>query len=144
MDCLDALTPHHFLTGHQYIPSTDDWLEPFSFGRRWQLVKKLQQEICERYRGEYLSRLVARPKWTRERRNLELGQLVLMKEDGANALDWQLGRISSLHPGDDGIVRVVTLNTGKGLKKRAVTRVYPLPIDVAPVGATTPSCSNLP
>ena len=97
----------------------------------------MQQEICERYKTEYLSRLLARPKWTKVRRNLELGQLVLLQEDGVNALDWQLDRISSLHPGSDGIVRVVTVNTGKGFKKRGVTKVYPLPVDAEPVGAAT-------
>ena len=137
VDSLDALTPSNFLTGNQFVPGPDDRLDQASYSRRWQFIKKMQQEICERYKTEYLPRLLARPKWTKVRRNLELGQLVLLQEDGVNALDWQSGRISSLHPGSDGIVRVVTVNTGKGFKKRGVTKVYPLPVDATPVGAAT-------
>uniref|UniRef100_A0A182WI52 CCHC-type domain-containing protein n=1 Tax=Anopheles minimus TaxID=112268 RepID=A0A182WI52_9DIPT len=43
--------------------------------------------------------------------NIEIGQLVLVKDESTGPLHWPLGRIIKLHPGNDGLTRVVTLKT---------------------------------
>lgn len=42
---------------------------------------------------------------------------------GGSPLQWALGRIVALHPGQDGIVRVVTVKTKSGEFKRPVKKL---------------------
>ncbi|KAJ8944184.1 hypothetical protein NQ318_016164 [Aromia moschata] len=42
-------------------------------------------------------------------------------------LRWKLGRITDVHPGADGVVRVVSIRTSSGTTKRAVRKVCLLP-----------------
>nr|XP_012135784.1 PREDICTED: uncharacterized protein LOC105661897 [Megachile rotundata] len=58
----------------------------------------------------------------------KVGDLVIIKEHNAPSMKWPLGRILHVHPGDDGIVRVVTVKTGSGTYKRSTTRLCPLPV----------------
>ncbi|CAH1378405.1 unnamed protein product, partial [Tenebrio molitor] len=53
----------------------------------------------------------------------QLGTLVLIKEDNAPPLQWPMGRIMELHPGADGLVRVVTVKTMRGVLKRPLTKI---------------------
>ena len=41
---------------------------------------------------------------------------------------WPLARITEIHPGEDYIVRVVTLKTAKGTFTRPITKVCILPL----------------
>jgi hypothetical protein len=41
---------------------------------------------------------------------------------------WALGRVLEVHPGSDGLVRVVTLKTKVGILKRPITKLSILPI----------------
>jgi hypothetical protein len=59
--------------------------------------------------------------------NLQLGDLVLLKEDITSPLLWPTAVITETHPGKDNSVHVVTLRTPKGTFKRPITNIYPLP-----------------
>jgi hypothetical protein len=41
--------------------------------------------------------------------------MVLIKEDNVVPLHWPLGRVVQVHPGHDGVVRVVSVKTAKGV-----------------------------
>ncbi|GFT35775.1 integrase catalytic domain-containing protein [Trichonephila clavipes] len=41
--------------------------------------------------------------------NLKLGQLVMLKEPSKIPMEWTLGRIEGIHPGSDGLVRVIRI-----------------------------------
>ena len=56
-----------------------------------------------------------------------LGSLVLFAEDNVPPGSWRLDRITKLWPGGDNHVRVVSLRTGNGEVKRAVTKISVLP-----------------
>lgn len=129
-ESLDALTPQHFLTGQSYIPihDEDNSVTGNNLVRRWEMCKALAQDLCCRYQAEYLSRLQQRPKWFKENANLVKGQLVLVKDEGLHSTSWPLGRVEEVHPGSDGLVRVVRVKTKAGTKTRAVTHLSPLPI----------------
>jgi hypothetical protein len=55
--------------------------------------------------------------------------MVLINEDNLPPQQWLLGRIIQLHPGKDGITRVVSIKTTSGVLKRAVNRISILPMD---------------
>lgn len=55
--------------------------------------------------------------------------MVLIKNESTPPIIWPLGRIVETHPGSDGITRVVTVKTGHGVSKRALSKLCILPID---------------
>nr|XP_034195185.1 uncharacterized protein LOC117611359 [Osmia lignaria] len=77
---------------------------------------------------EKLQHLQQFPKWRRYRENLEIGSLALIRDDLQPPAKWLMGRVTELHPGPDGCVRVVTLRTEKGTVKRPIVKLCPLPV----------------
>lgn len=53
--------------------------------------------------------------------------MVVIKDEHSPPLYWRLGRIEQLFPGPDGIVRVADIRTAKGIIRRALNRICPLP-----------------
>ncbi|XP_041451274.1 uncharacterized protein LOC121404916 [Drosophila obscura] len=62
-------------------------------------------------------------------RDLEVGDLVVIKEENIPAQEWRLGRVQNAYPGADDKVRVVDLLTARGLIKRPITKVVLLPME---------------
>ena len=131
-DDLEALTPAHFLTGRS-LASTPQPLvadRPLDHAQHWSLVKGIRDRFWTRWSREYLHTLQQRQKWTRRRPNLEVDDLVivvdppLLRPDGR----WPLGRITSVHPGADDLVRVATVRTATGTYTRPVTKLVRLPV----------------
>ena len=54
---------------------------------------------------------------------MQVGDLVLLQEDNLVPTKWPLGRIVETHPGKDGFVRVVTVQTSNGTYKRPITKI---------------------
>ena len=52
--------------------------------------------------------------------------MVLVIDPDAPRRDWKLGRIEAVHPGKDGLVRVVDVRTKGGVKRRPISRISPL------------------
>ncbi|XP_058449407.1 uncharacterized protein LOC131429350 [Malaya genurostris] len=92
-------------------------------------MKRGIQDFWKRWSRDYVSELHQRSKWQYVRDEVKVGSLVLLKQENAPPLQWNLGRIVTATPGDDGHVRVVEVRTAKGIYKRAITEVYLLPLD---------------
>ena len=75
-----------------------------------------------------MSDLHNRTKWTKKKDNVAVGTMVLLKDENLPSLKWQLGRVSEVHPGADGIIRVVTVRTKDGSYQRAISKICILPI----------------
>ncbi|XP_063926012.1 uncharacterized protein LOC135139641 [Zophobas morio] len=129
---LSALTPGHFLIGHPLtaIIDLDHTGLPSNRLSRWQLVEAFKQHIWRRWSTEYLSNLHNRSKWKKPSTKApQIGTMVLVKEDNLPPLQWRLGRIVEVHPGSDGLVRVVTVKCRNGLFKRAISKICALPYE---------------
>ena len=122
---IEALTPNHFLllranpsyedaeVSDREINSTMMWRQsqaPANFF--WRLFTK-----------EYLPSLTQRKKSKEKKRNLKDGDVVLVAEPNQPRGVWPLGRIVSTHPGQDGLVRAVTMRTQHGEYKRPITKL---------------------
>lgn len=128
----NALTPGHFLTGGPINAIPEPSVLTINDNRltRWQFLVKLHQDFWRSWSTDYLNELQQRPKhWTTRRENLQEGDIVIVKDDKLPPSNWLLARVIRTHPGDDGIVRVVTLKHQAGEMKRAATRVCRLPIE---------------
>ncbi|KXJ70064.1 hypothetical protein RP20_CCG024959 [Aedes albopictus] len=126
-----AITPAHFLIGREmqavaepsYLNIRESKLS------RWQLIQTMLQHFWKRWISECLPELQIRSKWLK-RKDIPLGALVLIVDQNAPPLHWQLGRITAIHPGPDGVTRVVSLRTSKGDYKRAVSEICLLPLEM--------------
>lgn len=131
-DDMLALTPGHFLIGEAPITIPEPSLIDAKTNSldRWQLVQKIYQSFWLAWSTEYLSRLQQRPKWLQQTINIEIGDLVLVREDNLPPSKWLLARVLDTHPGQDNKVRVVTLKSAKSSNfKRPITKISPLPIN---------------
>ncbi|GFS71842.1 integrase catalytic domain-containing protein [Trichonephila clavipes] len=93
---------------------------------------------------EYLNHLQTRARRNVQNPNLRENQLVLLKDPNTKPLDWPMGRIFEVFPGNDGLVRVVNVETSTGILKRAITKVaLPIPDDPEAVEQTTHTHLNI-
>lgn len=81
-------------------------------------MQRRLQDFWARWRTEYLSQLQGRTKNWEPPVKVEVGKLVVIADPNQPPLRWKMGRIHEIHPGDDGIVRVVTLKTASGFHGR--------------------------
>lgn len=127
---LEPLTPGHFISGGPLTQLPEASLTDIGVHRlnRWQLIQRSLQNFWKRWAAEYISSLQGRLKWRRSQQNLNLGELVILRDENAPPYRWKLGRIVELHPGRDNIVRVVSVRTGTGITKRVITKVCRVPL----------------
>ncbi|XP_065355419.1 uncharacterized protein LOC135949893 [Calliphora vicina] len=128
---IDPLTPAHFLILRSMKSIPDENLIDVNVSRlsRWQYIQSLVQQFWSKWSNEYLSQLQQRPKWRRKIQNLQIDDIVLIKEENLPPTQWLMGRIICTHPGKDNIVRVVSLRTTKGILKRPISKICPLLMD---------------
>ncbi|XP_053691498.1 uncharacterized protein LOC128740013 [Sabethes cyaneus] len=111
---LEVLTPGHFLVGTnlQAVVETDLKNVPDNKLTHWDLTQKRFQNIWARWYPEYLQQLHTRAtKTCQTPTDIQIGRVVIIKEDDVPPVQWPRGRIIKTHPGKDGIIRVVTLKT---------------------------------
>ena len=68
-------------------------------------------------------------KRTAQKEQFIINDLVLIKEDNVKRGQWQLGTVVEVHPGEDGAVRVVTVQTSKGRHKHPAVKILQLEND---------------
>lgn len=123
---LNALTPGHFLIGEELvrIPDEEDYKDtnPNRLNR-WNHLQKMIQHFWQRWNEEYLNTLINRSKWLEPQRNMQIGDLVIVKEDNVPPLKWKLARIQELLPGSDNMIRSVIIRTEKGVYKRPIVKL---------------------
>ena len=124
------LTPGHFLIGESLMSFPQADLRNIATNRlsAWQHVQAMKQHFWARWHKEYLNELNVRTKWkTNSGAGITLGTMVVLRQDKVPPMNWSLGRVTDVHPGSDGIVRVVTIRTEAGTYKRSVSKICPLP-----------------
>ncbi|CAK9806969.1 hypothetical protein ANTQUA_LOCUS5085 [Anthophora quadrimaculata] len=129
---LSALTPAHFLIGESLRTMPERDVSDITNNRLtvWEHIQKMKQHFWRRWYKEYLNELSIRSKWRKGSTvHLQPGTLVLLKEENLPPMRWSIGRIVETHPGEDEVIRVVTIKTASGVYRRSVKNICPLPID---------------
>ncbi|KAG7304901.1 hypothetical protein JYU34_010297 [Plutella xylostella] len=124
---LSPLTPGHFLIGRPLtaLPSPQITRKNIT---RYEHIEKLRQHFWDRWRKEYLAELQNRTKWRTPESNLREGAMVVLKDNNLPPMLWKLGRVHKTYPGTDGVCRVADFLTTRGVERRAVNKVVPLPV----------------
>lgn len=131
---IKALTPGHFLTGDALTAVPDANYTDINPNRltRWCQIQQQLQKYWEVWSTEYINSLQHRYKWQKEAENLEVNDIVLVKEDNVKPLHWHLRRIVLVFPDEHQRVRTVELKIKDHLTRRAVHRLCKLPISDRP------------
>ena len=124
-DGLLTLTASHFLLYDQpsaypedpRLPDRPDLL------KKWNHCQSVVQHFWQRWSREYLQHLQSRSKWQHKSPNLQVGDIVMLKPEKAFKCHWPLARVTAVFPGQDGLVRVVTIKTATGTYKRPVVKM---------------------
>jgi Family of unknown function (DUF5641) len=115
------------------LPEPDFAVENPNRLRRWQLLQQLTQHFWARWSTEYLTTLQRRAKLDPVK-EINVGMLVVVREDHLPSTQWLLGRIIGTKPGADGVVRVATIKTKNGLFDRPVVKLSILPVSTSDNG----------
>lgn len=127
---LSVLTPNLMITGESCVlpDEESDSTEEEEMKRRARHVLRSKQAVWKRWTGEYMKAL-------RERHDLNhkekkktpaLGEVVLIKNDSRNRGKWNIGVITKLFKGRDGVVRGARMRSRKTTIDRPIQDLYPL------------------
>lgn len=95
---MEPITPNHLILMKSKIvltPPGNFLKEDMYATKRWRRVQYLIEQ------------------WHIPRRNLEINDIVIIKEDMLPRNQWQLGRVVEVIQGNDGLVRRVKVQTGE-------------------------------
>ncbi|XP_070570536.1 uncharacterized protein [Ptychodera flava] len=122
---LEALTPNHLLMlkPKQALPpglfqKNDNYVR-----RRWRQVQYLADIFWKRWMKEYLPLLQERQKWLEIRRNLNVGDVVLIVDNTAPRNSWSMGRITEVMKDKKGLVRFAEVKTRTTTLRRPVDKL---------------------
>ncbi len=137
-----AVTPAHLIIGRPLLTAIDG--EPplsTSVNARYALRETIFRSFWSSWRADYLNQLQAKFKWRYPSRNLQKGDVVLIKEDNLPPSVWPMAIVESTEPDKLGHVRTAHLKSTGGFRTRSVRQLVPLLMD-EPDGSSPGSVSS--
>jgi hypothetical protein len=122
---VEPLTPNHLLAMKSRVlmaPPGEFQRADVYLVKRWKRVQYLANQFWERVRMEFLLALQQRQKWNTPRRNVQKGDVVLLKEDSAGN-QWRTARVEETYASEDGLVRRVKIVVGDPLLNEKGQRI---------------------
>ncbi|XP_041789702.1 uncharacterized protein LOC121604290 [Chelmon rostratus] len=113
---VEPLTPNHLLTMKMSLPLPPPGKfvrEDLYARKRWRRVQYLTEQFWSRWRKEYLANISLRQQWHAPKRNVQVGDVVIVKEDNIPRNEWKLARVVQTSEDDDGLVRKVKIQIGQ-------------------------------
>lgn len=149
IDDLDPITAGHLLTGRalNLIPEPSLLALKDTTLDQFQAIQKGIQMFWKRFYVEYLHHMHPRKKWYKAGSDLNVNDLVVIIDDNLPPAKWLMGRVVELHEGNDGYVRMATVQTKArdddygqgGPKKKPPTFQRPIAkLCKLPIGNETP------
>ena len=127
------LTPNHLLHLRP-CPSVPPGVfdkDDLSCRRAWRQAQYLANLFWRRWTREYLPTLLDRKKWTEPKRNLQIGDLVLVADETFSRGKWPLGRVVEVIASRDGWVRAAKVKTSATVATCAKRRYRREPVTAA-------------
>ncbi|XP_073763460.1 uncharacterized protein [Danio rerio] len=120
----EILTPAMLLTQKVGVPPVPpgQFDNHDLFRAQWRRVQYLANVFWGRWKREYLSGLQHRRKWMTPKPNLQVGDVVLLKEGQEKRNDWPLGLITRTFPSKDDMVRKIEVKVIRNGEKRLYLR----------------------
>ncbi|XP_014214045.1 uncharacterized protein LOC106643421 [Copidosoma floridanum] len=125
-----ALTLAHFLVGSSLLAYPEPYCEQLIVKNNTNTNNNSNNNFFwARWKKEVLHHMQLRNKWLKPQPNLQVGDIVLLKEDNILPSHWPLGRVTITHKGDDNLIRAVTVQTTTSTFKRPVVKLVKLPTE---------------
>ena len=134
-DCEEPLTPSHLYCGrrllneredtqYEHVEGTDYKVSHKSMVQKVGIINAAVEHFWTRWHREYLSSLreVHKIVGGKENPGIEVGDVVVVQEDGVKRNKWKLGRIEELITGKDQVIRGAIVRTNKGGKAGHISR----------------------
>ena len=94
------LSTHHEIWSDTAPPGEFQRADLYS-RKRWRTVQFLVNEFWVRWRKDYLQSLQPRQKWVATRRNLQVDDIVIIKDDNPPRNCWKLALVEETYPDDN-------------------------------------------
>lgn len=127
----ETLTPSHFIIGEAMTELSEYDFRHTTENRlnHWQKIQKLKQDFWQRFSKEVLTQLQKRSQWYQANVHPPAPGTMVLIGDDSPPLAWKLGRIEELITGQDGLPRVATVRTSRGIYKRSIRQLAVLPLE---------------
>lgn len=120
---LVPLTPNHMLAMKAKVvmpPPGDFQRDDIYLRKRWRRVQYLANLFWTRWKKEYLQ---ARTKWNTPKRNIEVGDIVIIKDDNTARNNWPLARVIKVIQDKKRFVRSATLKSSFSTLERPIDKL---------------------
>jgi hypothetical protein len=109
------LCPNHLLTMKSgvVVAPPGEFASSDGYSRkRWKRIQYLANVFWDRWKKEYVLQLQERDKWLKSKRNLQIGDIVLVLDDNVPRNQWKVAKVTEVYPSFDGLVRKVKVQLG--------------------------------
>jgi hypothetical protein len=96
--------------------------------RRWLRIQQIIKGFWRRWLREFLPAMNSRKKWTEEKKDIEVGNIVMCIDPNLPRGTWPLGRVEEVLVGPDKHVRTARIKIGQKQYVRPITQLCPLEI----------------
>ena len=79
-------------------------------------MQHLANKFWTRRKNEYLPTLQVCRKWQVKARNLQVGDIVLLRDKSVHRNEWPMGIVVKVYASDDGLIRTADVRLGKNRK----------------------------
>jgi hypothetical protein len=142
---INIITPNSLLLGRSTAKNPGGWEPRSSILKRFHLVQEVSQAFWKQWTRSVAPGLITSTKWQVQKRNLQVGDVVLICSESAIKGEYRLGVIKEVFPDSAGVVRKAAVmykhHTMKDNKLRSREEVVLRPIQrlalVAPISEET-------
>jgi hypothetical protein len=123
------VTPAHLSLGRALMQLPDNLGRDDVNSRiavQWRNRQQLHSEFWTRWHKEYLVTLQSFQKWLSPSQAPRIDEIVLFEDKTKARTQWPLARIIEVHPGRDGLVRMVTIRCKGTVLRRDIRHLYRL------------------
>lgn len=144
----EVLTPAHFLIGRKIMSKVDIDEDSVTGARsnaidlisRWECQSEALEKFWHFWSSNYLRNLPPF-KGSSGKRGIQVGEVVLIRDEMYPRLKWPMGLVMKVFPGLDGLSRVVELKTSKGILIRPIQKLHSL--EVVRIQDELPQVTNI-
>lgn len=125
----DPVTPNLLLMGRHdaSLPQAAYGSSDLLGRRRWRHSQVLADRFWSQFTRQYLPDLQRRQRWRTPTVGLAVDQVVMVVDSQLPRALWPIGKVTKVHPSDDGTIRSADVNIKGTVYTRPVTKLVPLP-----------------